>query len=433
MKINRRLMLGSLAGLAAATFAGVSAPVHAADQITLNVLYNLPGFTKFHQPLADEFMKNNPDIKINFLAPAAGYNEGQQQVLRAAVTGNLPDVYFSGYNMTAELVHTLLPRQQITDLTPFIAAEGGQAFLDKNYSPKMAALGQIDGKQFGLPVNASSPIMYINADLVKKAGGDPDNMPTTFPELIALAKKIHTLDPKIAGMGYDINSWPDDWLWQALVYEQGGKLVDPATKKVAFDNEIGLNALKMARQFVTEGGQNLLDWDQSRQQFGAGLTGFIFSTPAHVQTIEGLVGNRFPLKTALFPMDNKEKGGVPTGGNSAVILTQDKAKQDAAWKYLKWITGPQAQNTIVRITGYLPTNKLATGPDFLAPYYAEHPNVKTASLQADRSLPWAGYPGGDSVRIWRTQRDVIGSVMRGDVTPEAGLKQLVEQTNALMQ
>ncbi|CUX41249.1 ABC transporter substrate-binding protein [Rhizobium oryzihabitans] len=429
MKINRRAVMSGLAlGMA---FAGFAKPV-LANEITLNVLYNLPGFTKFHQPLADEFMKKNPDVKINFLAPAEGYNQGQQQVLRSAVTGNLPDVYFSGYNLTAELVHALAPRNQITDLGPFIQAEGGQAFLDKNYSPKMAALGQIDGKQYGLPVNASSPIIYINSELVTKAGGDPDKMPTTFPELIALAKKIKALDPKLAGMSYDINGWGDDWLWQALVFEQGGKLVDDKTKTVAFDNEIGLNALKMARQFVTEGGQNLLDWDQSRQQFGAGLTGFIFSTPAHVQTIQGLVGDRFKLKTATFPLDNKEKGGVPTGGNSAVILTQEKAKQDAAWKYLKWITGPEAQNTIVRITGYLPTNKLATGPDFLAPYYAENPNVKTASLQADRSLPWGAYPGGESVRIWRTQRDIIGTVMRGEVTPEAGLKQIVEQTNALM-
>ncbi len=430
MTLNRRSLInGMLLGVALSSFAPNMA---FANETTLDILYNLPGFTKFHQPLADEFMKNNPDIKINFLAPAVGYNEGQQQVLRAAVTGNLPDVYFSGYNLTGELVHTLQPRNQITDLATFIEAEGGQAFLDKNYSPKMAALGQIDGKQYGLPVNASSPIIYINADLVKKAGGDPENMPKTFAGLIDLAKKIHALDPKIAGMGYDINGWPDDWLWQSLIFEQGGKLVDEATKKVAFDNEIGLNALKLTRQFVTEGGQNLLDWDQSRQQFGAGLTGFIFSTPAHVQTIEGLVGDRFKLVTATFPLDNAENGGVPTGGNSAVILTQDKDKQAAAWKYLKWITGPEAQNVIVRITGYLPTNKLATGPEYLEPYYKDHPNVKTASLQADSSLPWAGYPGGDSVRIWRTQRDIIGTVMRGEVTPEDGLKQIVEQTNALM-
>ena len=429
MHITRRTALGGVAlGLA---LTGFSAQASAAD-VTLNVLYNLPGFTKFHQPLADEFMKNNPDVKINFLAPAPGYNDGQQQVLRAAVTGNLPDVYFSGYNLTAELVHTLAPRKQITDLAPFIEKDGGQAFLDKNYSPKMSALGMVDGKQYGLPVNASSPIIYVNAELVRKAGGDPENMPKTFDGLIQLANKIHAQDAKVSGMGYDINLWPDDWLWQALITNQGGKLVDETTKTVGFDNEIGLNALKLTRRFVTEGGQNLLDWDQSRQQFGAGLTGFIFSTPAHVQTIEALVGDRFKLVTSTFPLDNPEKGGVPTGGNSAVMLTQDKEKQDAAWKYMKWVTGPEAQNVIVRITGYLPTNKLATGPEFLAPYYAEHPNVKTASLQAERSLPWAGYPGGDSVRIWRTQRDIIGTVMRGEVTPEAGLKQIVEQTNALM-
>ncbi|OCX63790.1 sugar ABC transporter substrate-binding protein [Thioclava sp. SK-1] len=429
MKPNRRFMLrGFAAGVA---LAGFSLPALAED-VTLNVLYNMPGFTKFHQPLAEAFEANNPGVKINFLAPAANYTDGQAQVLRAAVTGELPDVYFSGYNLTAELVNTLAPRGQITDLGPFIAAEGGQEFLDANYTPNMAALGQVDGVQYGLPVNASSPILFINAQLVEQAGADPQNMPDTMPELIALGKKIHEAHPDVAGMAYDISGWPDDWLWQALIFEQGGSLVDPATGKVAFNNDIGLNALKMVRQMVTEAGAPTLDWDQARQQFGAGKTGFMVSTPAHVQTIEGLVGDRFTLATATFPLDDKVNGGVPTGGNSAVILTQDSAKQAAAWDYLKWITGPQAQDVIVRITGYLPTNKNATGEQYLAPYYAEHPNVKTASEQADKSLPWAGYPGGDSVRIWRTQRDIIGTVARGEVSPEDGLAQIVAATDTLM-
>ena len=427
MTFTRRFTLGAaVCALALPSFAQ-------AEQVTLDVLYNLPGFTRFHQPLADAFMENNPDVTINFLAPAVGYNEGQQQILRSAVTGNLPDVYFSGYNLTAELVEALAPRDQIVDLAPFIEAEGGQTFLDENFAPSMLALGVVDGKQYGLPVNASSPIMYVNADLVRAAGGDPENMPTTFPELIELAKTIHEADPRVAGMSYDIAGWPDDWLWQAMVYQQGGQLIDRETNQVAFDNEIGLNGLTMIRQMAAEAGAPTFDWDQARQQFGAGMTGFLFSTPAHVQTIEGLVGDRFELVTTTFPLDDPENGGVPTGGNSAVMLAQDEAKQQAAWDYIKWVTGPEAQDIIVRITGYLPTNKRATGEDYLAPYYAEHPNVATAAKQADRSLPWAGYPGGDSVRVWRTQRDIIGTVMRGEVSPEDGLAQMVEQTNALMQ
>lgn len=426
MSIASRLAAGAVA------LAGVL-PVAASAETTLNVLYNLPGFTRFHQPIAEEFQKLNPDIKINFLAPAPDYNAGHQQVLRSVVTGDAPDVFFSGYHLLSELTETLSARGQITDLAPFIAADGGQGFLDANFTPQMAALGVIGGVQYGLPVNASSPIMYVNADLVRKGGGDPDNMPTDWNSLIELAASIKAAVPEAAGMAYDIGGWPDDWLWQAMVYQQGGDLTDPATGKVAFDNEIGLNAMTYFRRFVTEGGQPVLDWDQSRQQFGAGLTGFIFSTPAHVQTIEGLVGDRFELKTTLFPLDNKQAGGVPTGGNAIVILSQDEAKQKAAWEYAKFVTGPEAQNIIVRITGYLPTNIRATGEDFLAPYYREHPNVATAAGQADKSRPWAGYPGGDSVRIWRTQRDIIGTVMRGEVSPEDGLKQIVDQTNALME
>jgi multiple sugar transport system substrate-binding protein len=426
MNITRRFAIGAI------VFGMTMPAVAQAEDITLNVLYNLPGFTKFHQPLAEEFMKNNPDVKINFLAPAAGYNEGQQQVLRSAVTGDLPDIYFSGYNLTAELVHTLAPRNQITDLGPFIDAEGGQSFLDANFTTNLVTLGNIDGTQYGLPVNASSPIMFVNADLVRSVGADPANMPTTFPELIELAKKIHDADPKVAGMAYDIAGWADDWLWQAMITQQGGALVDSATGKVGFDNEIGLNSLRLIRQMTAEAGAPTFDWDQARQQFGAGLTGFMFSTPAHVQTSAGGGGDRFEMSPTTFPLQDKVNGGVPTGGNSAVMLTQDAATQQAAWKYIKWITGPEAQNVIVRITGYLPTNIRATGEDFLAPYYAEHPNVATAAKQADRSLPWVGYPGGDSVRIWRTQRDIIGTVMRGEVTPEDGLAQIVEATNDLM-
>jgi multiple sugar transport system substrate-binding protein len=425
MKLLNRIVAAGAMALGLSGFA-------AAEDVTLNVLYNNPGFTKYHTPVAEEFQKRNPGIKLNFLAPADNYNVGHQQVLRAAVSGELPDVYFAGYNLLGELAHTLSQRGQITDLGPFIAADGGKAFMDKNFAAPLAALGKVDGVQYGLPVNASSPVMFINADLVRKAGGNPDKMPTTWDGLVKLAAKIHALDPKIAGMAYDVGTWADDWLWQALIYEQGGDLVDAKTGKVAFDNEIGLKALKLARSFVAEGGQADIEWQQSQQQFGAGLTGFFFNTPAQVQNVEGLVGKRFELKTTTFVLDNKAKGGVPTGGNAVVILTQDKAKQAAAWKYVKWITGPEAQNIIVRITGYLPTNKLATGPNFLAPYYKEHPNVATAARQADKSRPWGGYPGGDSVRIWRTQRDIIASVMRGTVTPEEGLKQIVEQTNALM-
>jgi len=350
-----------------------------AQPVTLDVLYAFPAFAKFHEPIAQEFMKRNPDIKIEFRAPAPTYDDGHQTMLRQAVTNQLPDVYYSGFHLLAELARTLAKRNQIVDLDPLLAAEGAQ-YRQKNYSDKIVALGRVDSKLYGVPFNASSPIMYYNVELVKKAGGtvvEGDRVPLGGPDL-------------------------------------------------------GVRTLQRFRRFVSEDGMPLIDWDQSRQQFIAGKIGIFFDTPARLRQVTDLIGAKFTLRTAIFPIDDKAKGGLPTGGNAAIITTRDPKKQKAAWEFLKFVTGPEAQKIVVETTGYLPTNLRATGPEFLGQYYDKNPNFKTVALQMDRSVPWQGYPGGNSVKTWRAQREIITAVMRGELEPKAGYDRLMKETAALV-
>jgi multiple sugar transport system substrate-binding protein len=408
------------------------APALAQTPVTLDVLYCYPSFARFHEPLAADFMKKYPHIKIQFRAPSASYDDGHQVMLRSAVTNQLPDVYYAGYHLLGEMARTLERRNQIVDLGPFIKSEPSN-WASTNFAPRMMSLSQVDGKQYGLAFNASSPIMYFNTDLVKRAGGDPKNMPNTWDGLITLAGKIKALGGDVSGISYDVHAWPDDWLFQGMIYQLGGKLVEPGSKKVGFNNDSGLQALKTMRRFVTDGGMQLVDWDQSRQQFGAGKTGILFSTPAHLKIVTDMVGAKFEWSTARFPLDNKANGGVPTGGNAVVMLTKDVAKQKAAWEFIKYVTSPEAQKVVVEMTGYLPTNQVAMGSNYLGPFYDKNPNFRTATTQIDKSLPWGGYPGGQSVRIWRAQRDVVSGVMRGEKSPEAALPDLVKATEALME
>lgn len=417
------------AGAACVAAALAIAPA-SAQKVTLDVLYAQPGFAKYHEPISQAFMKLHPNVEIKFRAPAKDYDEGHQAMLRAAVTNQLPDVYFPGFHLMAELASTLQKRGQIVDLGPKLAAEPA-AWRTANYSDAVIKLGQVNGKQVGLAVNASLPIMYFNADLVKKAGGDPAKMPDTFNGVIALAAKIAAASPGVAGMAFDTHVWPDTWLFQAILDQGGGRMLDPTGQKIAFDNDNGRRAMADLRRFVTEGKMSILDFEASRQQFIAGQTGIFFDTPARLRLITDGVGARFPLGTAVFPIDDKAKGGIPTGGCAIIMTTRDAAKQKAAWEYAKFITGPEAQKIIVEITGYLPLNKRATGPEFLGPFYDKNPNFRTVSLQVDRALPWQGYPG-DTVRIWRMQRDIINEVMRGQITPTGGLEKMVKETNAMM-
>jgi ABC-type glycerol-3-phosphate transport system substrate-binding protein len=190
-------LAGALAGLAFAAI--MSAAPALAEDVTLNVFYSQPSFAKYHEPIAQAFMKQHPDIKINFRAPAANYDEGHQAMLRQVVTNQLPDIYFPGFHLLSELTKVLLKRQQIMELTPLLAAEP-EDWRKKNYADKIIDLGKVDGKLYGLAVNASLPIMYYNTELVKKAGGDPQHMPDTWDGVIALAAKIKALGPNIAGM-----------------------------------------------------------------------------------------------------------------------------------------------------------------------------------------------------------------------------------------
>jgi multiple sugar transport system substrate-binding protein len=424
MKIMKKMLLAAVAALS------VVVPAQA-QQVTLDVLYCFPSFARFHEPLAQKFMEKNPGIKINFRAPSASYDEGHQVMLRSAVTNQLPDVFYSGFHLLPELVRTLAKRNQLIELDPMLAAEGAD-FVKANFSPNLLQLGRIDGKIYGLPFNASNPIMYFNTDLVKKAGGDPANMPKTFDEVIALAAKINDPAAGINGIAYDVHGWPDSWLFEAMISQAGGRLLDEAGTDVAFDNETGLAAMRTFRRLVTEGGMQMIDWEQSRQQFGAGKIGIFFSTPAHLTQVTGLIGGKFAFGTSAFPIADKAKGVIPTGGNAVMVFTRDAAKQKAAWEFVKFMTGPEAQKIVVEMTGYLPTNLRAVGPEFLGPFYDKNPNYRTPVLQIDRAGAWGAYPGGNTVRIWRAQRDVVGKVMRGDATPEAGLAEIVKTTREMM-
>ncbi|MEO6929377.1 MAG: ABC transporter substrate-binding protein [Casimicrobiaceae bacterium] len=401
-----------------------------ADKITLDVQYAQPGFAKFHEPIAQAFMKANPDIEIKFRTPAKDYDEGHQAMLRATVVNQLPDVYFPGFDLMGELVDVLVKRGQVLDLGPLLAAEPA-AWKSENYSDAMLRLGQVNGKQYGLAVNASLPIMYFNADLVKKAGGDPAKMPDTWDGVIALAARIHATTPSAAGMAFDIGVYPGNWLFQSILDQAGAAMLNPAGTDIAFDNDIGRKVMVNLHRFVTEGAMSVLDLEASRQQFLAGQTGVFFDTPARLRLVTSGVGTRFILGTAAFPIDDKTHGGIPTGGCAIIVTTKDAAKQKAAWEYAKFITGPEAQKIVVENTGYLPLNRRASGPEFLGPFYDKNPNFRTVALQSDRAVPWQGYRG-DAVRIWRAQRDIIDKTMRGHTTPEAGLAELVRTTRAMM-
>lgn len=390
-----------LAGVAVAGVLAAGA-ASAATEIVVQYPYG-ELFNETHKQIAAEFAKKNPDIKVTFRTAYDSYEEGTQKILREAVTNQLPDVTFQGLNR----VRILVDRDIAVPMDDFIKAE--KDFEKEGFHQAMFDIGTQNGKVYALPFAISLPITYWNLDLVKQAGGDPANLPTTWDGVIALAKKIDALGPDINGITYvwDITG---NWLWQAPVFAQGGTMLNADETKVAFDGPEGQFAMKTLARFVTEANMPNLSQPDARATFAAGKTGVHITSTSDLAKTTSMIGGKFELKTHVFPDVKPGSGRLPAGGNVAMIVSTDKAKQKAAWEFIKFATGPLGAAIMAKTTGYMPPNKVANDV-YLKDFYVQNPNNYTAVKQLPILTKWYAFPGENGLKITDVIKDHMNSIV----------------------
>ena len=418
------------------TFAAATAltlvAASAEAKTVITCLTNAGHLTRQHEPLMKEFNAMQDEIEVQYAAPAKNYGDTHLKLFRGSATNTLPDCAFQAYNQLPSLARALAERGQIVDMGPLMEAEG-EGWTEENYSDAMLDLGRIDGVQYGMPFNASVIQWYYNADLFREAGLDPDNFPTDWDSLFDAAQKIGGLGDDILPMFmWLING--DDWGFQTLILQQGGRMMSEDGQAVAFhENGHSVEAMKMARRLYEEGGLRTdLDRETQFAAFTEGRMGLWGLSPAGARNMQERVGDAFDLRSHPFTVWNDEDGKLPTGGNAAIITTQDPEKIAAAWEYIKFVSGPRGQQLTVEITGYLPTNRQVLKTEYMGAFYEAEPYYATPVLQYDRAGPWSGYPGTQSEKIWREQASTIRAVMEGDVTPEEGAAELKAIAEELM-
>ncbi|NKJ33327.1 MULTISPECIES: ABC transporter substrate-binding protein [Rhizobium] len=409
---------------AAAISMVVSVPAYA--ETTLTVHYPMPGFFKnVMDTISKKFMEENPDIKIQFAAPSATYEEGIQTILRQAGTSEMPDVTFIGLNR----LRMMDERNVAVDLGPLVKKDGNMA--EQGFSDTILKLAQVKGKQVGLAFATSNPIMYYNADLVKAAGGDPNNPPKTWDEVITLAGKIKALGNGVDGM--DFRWQGDDWMFSALLFGAGGKMLSDDESKVAFNGPEGQKAVELIQRFVKEGGMPVFTKAAGEQAFAAGKVGFEFQTTgALVNTIKN-VGTKFDLRTAKIPLIDPVNGRLPTGGNAVVILTHDPVKEEAAWKFAKFAAGPYGASVVVPGTGYVPNNELAAkSANYLGDFYKKNPLFQAGLSQMSVMIPWYAFPGANGVKVTQTIVDNLSRIVDGSAAPKEALEDAASDVEGML-
>jgi multiple sugar transport system substrate-binding protein len=400
----------------------------ASAQTQISVQYGYAStFKPIFDTLVERFHAAHPDIRVVARPPYQNYEDGLEQVLRGAISGDVPDVSFQAINRQRVLVD----RRIAQPLGKFIQSE--PQWEARGYASGLMAMGRVGGQTWGLPFIVSTPIVYYNADLVRQAGGDPNRIPEDWNGILALAGKINALGNDVSGISFawDITG---NWMWQALVMSQGGSMMSADEKRVTFNEAAGIASIGLLSRMVKEGGMRNLKAAAGMQSFTAGKVGILMSTSAYTETIEKGAGSRFPVRTTTFPLPaGPQKGRLPGGGSAVMILSKQPDKQKAAWSFVKFITSAESAAYVARATGYAPANQLAASdPKYLGDFYKSKPNHLANMRQLAWITQWYAFPGDNGLKITDVITDHLQSVVSGGVVPDEALRKMTSEVERLL-
>lgn len=383
---------------------------------TLDVVYAFPNnYKKVQEEIASRFETANPGIKIKYRSPATNYDTALAQVLRESIIGETPDVFFTGGNY----MRVLADQKLAVPLDTFVESPG--QWQEMGYLDSMLSLGRLNGKIYGLPFATSIPVLYVNLDIVKKAGGSVEKLPQDWGELARFGQQMSKQGEDVIGFYHDY-AGAGNFNFQVLLNSNGGVMGSEDGCTVAFNGPEGMRALQTLEMFV-ERGMPKYSQNQIRQAFAAGNVGIWMSSTSKIAQMEKASAGTFGFRVLPYPLPTKQ-GRLPAGGAIAVMTTKDAKKQAAAWKFIAFATGPIGQTLVAEYTGYMPNNKKAVDdPKLLGRFYEKNPNKLVGVQQMPVLTGWYNWAGKNSVKIVDVIQKHVDSVAFGkrkakDVMPE---------------
>jgi multiple sugar transport system substrate-binding protein len=144
-----------------------------------------PDFNKWYETKGKEFAKKSGYEVEVVTIPYQGYEAKYLAALMAK--NNAPDIFMG-------MTHQWCGQYDFCDKMPADL----EKIYDANLPKYMADIGKWKGVRYGIPIeHGNFQQMYINVDMFKKAGLNPDSPPTKFtPDWIDAMRKLTIPDPK---------------------------------------------------------------------------------------------------------------------------------------------------------------------------------------------------------------------------------------------
>jgi sn-glycerol 3-phosphate transport system substrate-binding protein len=395
---------------------------------------NLP----FLQSITTAFNSSQSKVHVT-LVTQDGYDDTWSKYLAGLSNGQLPDAVQIEDQDTQEAIDTgsFLPVQSCMNAAKFSTSD---------FLPRPLAYWKVDGVQWALPFAVSAPILFYNENAFTKAGLNPNDPPSTLPQMLADAKALKASG---SGMALVLDPWHlETWLAtanQLFVNNQNGR--SGRASKGVFVTKTATTIFSELKQLVTSGDATTNpssgpDAYDNLLGMGSGKYGMTIETSAALGAVTSLLtGGQYSgvkLGVGAFPVYSASvRGGIEPGGSAVYISNKEPAiDQAAAWTYLAYITDTQSQATWAAGTGYIPVRASSAQTATVQHLWATDPGYKVAYNEVNNGVNSAATSGSIIGPYADVRTDVSNaeiSMYTSGVSPEAALKAAEQSVNSTMQ
>jgi len=402
----------------------------AAEPVTIQVYYPVA----VDAPIADilkgyidAFQADNPNITVEPVF-SGGYGDVKTAIQTAIDGGGEPPALAV---MLATDLYDLINADNIVPLDDYIGGmEDGQAYLD-DFFPVFLDNSRYDDKLWSIPFQRSAVVMYYNADLLAENGLEP---PDSWQ---ALADAAQALTDK---EGDTVNRWGIEWpsgwpywLFQPLAIGAGQNIIGDSDVEVYFDDPKVIEAVQyyidLSQEYgaMAEGVQAI--WGQAPSDLASGQTAMIVHSTG---SLTGLL-DQADFEVGVMAVPSKEAGSyatVPGGGNLYIFKGAPQEQQDAAWKFVEFLTQPENAADFSINTGYIASRPSAYETEAMKTYTAEVPQaLSTRDALENAGAEFSIQNLGEVRNIFH---DYLQKAYNGEMTAEEAMTAAQEEAEAAL-
>src|SRR5262250_489964 len=295
------------------------------------------------------------------------------------------------------------------------------------------------GNLYSMAFNSSTPILYYNKDLFKKAGL-PDKAPATWDEIEASAKKLQAAGVKCPSSA----AWPSWVLVENMHALHDQPFADQANgfdglaTALKINGVFGVKMLDLLARGAKEG------WftyngrlNKAEAVMNAGECGIFMTSSAFIGNLTRASEGKFTWGTGPLPrLAGFPQGNSIIGGATLWVLKGAKpAEYKGVAQFFKYLASTENQAWWAGVTGYLPISNSAVKAMESSGHFQKNPQQLTAIKQMQTGKTT---PNSQGIRLgnFSSVRDAIEEQMEnifgGKKTPKQGLDDAVAKSTDIL-